>query len=196
MGDIFQHDDGATALSEEEKQDLKPKWATTKKELNDLEARNIFKAQVWLLQNKTKILNMSFLQTLHKKMFDDVWLWAGKFRVTEKNIGIAPYLVSSELKKLYDDTAYWMEHKTYPPNEIALRFHHRLVQIHPFPNGNGRIARIMADLIMKCQGEKEFDWGEKSLIAASELRKKYINSLRKADEGDYSELFSLVKNEE
>jgi len=191
--DIFETDDSATPLSEEEKQDLKQKWVTTKHDLNKLEAKGIFKAQVWLLTNKTDILNTAFLQKLHKKMFADVWNWAGKFRTTEKNIGIAPYLVSSELKKLYDDTAYWIEHKTYPPYEIAIRFHHRLVQIHPFPNGNGRIARIMADLIMRCLGEKEFDWGETSLIEISELRKNYIAALRKADDGDYSPLLEFVQ---
>jgi len=192
MSDIFEADDDSTSLSEEEKHDLKQKWVTTKDELNKLEAKGIFGAQVWLLGYKKDILNVQFLQKLHKKMFADVWDWAGKFRITEKNIGIAPYLVTSELKKLYDDVHYWIEHKTYSPKEIALRFHHKLVQIHPFPNGNGRISRIMADLIMKKLGQKEFSWGEGGLIKVSELRQKYIQALQKADRGDYSGLLELI----
>ncbi|MDR1327280.1 MAG: mobile mystery protein B [Heliobacteriaceae bacterium] len=192
MSNIFEADDSSTPLSEEEKPDLKQKWITTREELNEFEAKGIFEAQVWLLTHKANILNTRFLQKLHKKMFANVWKWAGKFRVTEKNIGIAPYLISSELKNLYDDVAYWIENKTYKPYEIALRFHHKLVHIHPFPNGNGRISRIMADLIMKRLNEKEFDWGEGSLIEISKLRKNYINALRKAASGDYSELLEFI----
>jgi len=192
MNDIFTVDDASTPLSDEERQDLKQKWAATKGELNDLEAKNIFKAQIWLLTNKTDILNAAFLQKLLKKMFADVWKWAGKFRTSENNLGVAPYSVSSELKKLYDDAAYWIENKTYEPCEIAVRFHHRLVQVHPFPNGNGRISRIMADLILKRLNGKEFDWCVSCLLEPSEIRKNYIAALQKADNGDYSALLDFT----
>jgi Fic-DOC domain mobile mystery protein B len=189
---LFEYENDSTLLSEEEKDELKPKWITTKNELNEVEAQNICKAQIYIQSCQKDFLTVPFLQKLHKKMFGDVWKWAGKFRVSEKNLGVAPYLISSELKKLYDDTKYWIEHKTYSPKEIALRFHHRLVQIHPFPNGNGRISRMMADQIMQCMGADELDWGAKSFVEAGSLRKNYIDALHKADAGDYSALFALI----
>lgn len=193
MTDIFVADDNSTPLTEEEKQGLKAKWITTRAELNEMEAQNIAKAEIWLL-NKTKkdIFTEQFIKTLHKKMFDSVWSWAGKFRTTERNIGIAPYLISSQLKILLDDVNFWIKNNTFEPKEIALRFHHRLVQIHPFPNGNGRISRIMADLIMKQLKLEPFCWGSDNLIEISELRKKYISALQKADNGDYTDLINFV----
>ena len=136
-------------LTEEEKQGLKAGWITNRSELNEMETAGIAEAEIWLMTNKKDILSESFLKTLHKKMFGEVWLWAGSFRTTERNIGVAPYNIQPELRKLFDDIKYWIENKTYPEKEIAIRFHHRLVQIHPFPNGNGRISRLMADLLMR-----------------------------------------------
>ena len=117
----------------------------------------------------------------------------GKFRKTERNIGVAPYEISSKLKILLDDTNFWIENKIYSEHEIAIRFHHRLVQIHPFPNGNGRISRLMADLIMRKQGKKDLNWGTGNLTEISELRKQYIAALQEADNGDYSKLMEFVK---
>ena len=129
---IFETDDNSTPLTEEEKQQLKVQWVTTRSELNALETKGIAEAEVWLLKNKKKILNENFIKTLHKKMFGDIWKWAGSFRTTERNIGVAPYEIQPKLRILLDDTAYWIENKTYQEKEIAVRFHHKLVQIHPF----------------------------------------------------------------
>ena len=190
---IFETDDNSTPLTEEEKQQLKAKWVTTRSELNELETKGIAEAEIWLLKNKKDILNESFIKTLHKKMFGDVWKWAGTFRTTERNIGAAPYEIQTKLRILLDDVKFWITHKTYPEKEIAIRFHHRLVQIHPFPNGNGRISRIMADLLMRSFGLKNLDWGSGNLTEISELRKQYIEALRGADKSDYTLLINFVK---
>ncbi len=189
---IFETDDNSTPLTEEEKQQLKEKWITTRAELNELETKGITKAEIWLLKNKKDILNEKFIKTLHKKMFDKVWKWAGKFRTTERNIGVAPYQIQPQLRVLLDDIKFWIENKTYSEKEIAIRFHHRLVQIHPFPNGNGRISRLMADLLMKKLGKKDFNWGNGNLTEISELREKYIKALQEADKGDYTLLMNFV----
>lgn len=189
---IFETDDNSTPLTEEEKQQLKAKWVTTRSELNELETKGIAEAEIWLLKNKKAILNESFIKTLHKKMFGDVWKWAGTFRTTERNIGAAPYEIQPKLRILLDDVKFWITHKTYPEKEIAIRFHHRLVQIHPFPNGNGRISRIMADLLMRSFGLENLDWGSGNLTEISELRKQYIEALRDADKGDYTLLIKFV----
>ena len=191
---IFETDDNSTPLTEEEKQGLKAGWITNRSELNEMETAAIAEAEIWLMTNKNDILSESFLKTLHKKMFGEVWLWAGSFRTTERNIGVAPYNIQPELRKLFDDIKYWIENKTYPEKEIAIRFHHRLVQIHPFPNGNGRISRLMADLLMRKFGLPDLNWGSGDLTEISELRKQYIDALRQADRGDYTALIGFVGN--
>jgi len=195
MSNIFEADDNSTPLTEEEKQGLIPSWVTNGSELNDLESRGIFDAEKWLLTSRQKdLLSEKFIKLVHKKMFEATWKWAGKSRKTERNIGVAPYAIGVELQKLFDDVNYWIEHKTYPPIEIGARFHHRLVYIHPFPNGNGRHSRLMADLLMKKLNEKPLNWGQGSLVEISELRKTYIEALRKADRGDYSTLLAFVSS--
>lgn len=191
---IFETDDNSTPLTEEEKQQLKAKWVTTRLELNELETKGIANAEIWLLKNKKDILSEAFIKTLHKKMFGEIWKWAGTFRTSERNLGVAPYEIQPRLRILLDDTKFWIVNKTYSKKEIAIRFHHRLVQIHPFPNGNGRISRIMADLIMRSFGLKNLDWGSGNLTEISELRSKYILALQEADRGNYELLINFVEN--
>lgn len=190
---IFETDDNSTPLTEEEKQQLKAKWVTTRSELNELETKGIADAEIWLLKNKKDILSETFIKALHKKMFGDIWKWAGNFRTTERNIGVAPYEIQPKLRILLDDIRFWIANRTYSEKEIAIRFHHRLVQIHPFPNGNGRISRIMADLIMRNFGLNDLDWGSGNLTEISELRTKYISALQEADNGDYTKLINFIK---
>ena len=189
---IFETDDKSTPLTEEEKQQLKAKWITTRSELNELETKGIADAEIWLLKNKKDILNETFIKNLHKKMFGNIWKWAGSFRTSERNIGVAPYEIQPKLRILLDDVKFWIDNRTFSPKEIAIRFHHRLVQIHPFPNGNGRISRLMADLLMKQFGLSALDWGSGSLTEISELRRKYISALQDADNGDYSLLLNFI----
>lgn len=192
--DIFEADDNSTPLTAEEKDGLKLKWITLRSELNEAEARNIAQAQIWLMSNKNKdVCSDTFLRELHKKMFGDVWKWAGTYRTSERNIGVVPYQIPIKLMQLFDDVKFWIEKKTYSNREIAVRLHHKLVQIHPFPNGNGRISRLMADLVLeKLEGTK-FYWGNTNLVNVSEVRSAYIAALRKADAGDYSALMEFTQ---
>lgn len=193
--DIFETDDNSTPLTAEEKDGLKLKWITLRSELNEAEARNIAQAQIWLMSNKKKdIYSDTFLRELHKKMFGDVWKWAGTYRTSERNIGVAPYQIPMKLMQLFDDMKFWIENKTYSNHDIAVRLHHKLVQIHPFPNGNGRVSRLMADQVLeKLEGTKLY-WGNTNLVNVSEVRSAYIAALREADEGDYSALIEFTQN--
>ncbi len=192
--DVFEADDNSTPLTAEEKNGLKLKWITLRSELNEAEARNIAQAQIWLMSTKNKdIFSDTFLRELHKKMFGDVWKWAGAYRTSERNIGVAPYQIPIKLMQLFDDVKFWIENKTYSNREIAVRLHHKLVQIHPFPNGNGRASRLMADLVLeKLEGTK-LCWGNTNLVNVSEARNTYIAALRKADAGDYTDLMEFTK---
>ena len=193
--DIFEADDNSTPLTAEEKDGLKLKWITLRSELNEAEARNIAQAQVWLISNKNKdIFSDTFLRELHKKMFGDVWKWAGTYRNSERNIGVAPFQIPIKLMQLFDDVKFWIENKTYSNREIAVRLHHKLVQIHPFPNGNGRVSRLMADLVLEKLEESKLYWGNTNLVNVSEIRSSYIAALRKADAGDYTDLIEFTKS--
>jgi Fic-DOC domain mobile mystery protein B len=193
MDILFEAEDNATPLTEEETQGLKQKWITQRSELNEMEMQGILSAEKWLAGNPSKdVLDESFLRKLHAKMFANVWVWAGAFRTTEKNIGVAPYQIPIKLKDLFDDVRFWVENGTYSLQEIVVRFHHKLVLIHPFPNGNGRISRLMADLLAKQIGGKPLYWGSSDLVSVSATRTRYINALQMADGGDYSDLIAFT----
>jgi len=198
MGLDFVYNEGQTPLDEDEKDGLRLKSITTQGELDEFEQLNIEKAIEWTIHTKfkpEKILTEKFIKDLHKKMYDEVWKWAGEFRKTEKNIGIAWSKIGIELKVLFDDTRYWIENKTYPPEEIAIRFKHRIVSIHCFPNGNGRHSRIMADIIMESIfGKEVFSWHQSNMVKANEIRKKYITALQDADDGNIRPLIEFAKN--
>ncbi len=189
-------EEGQTLVSEEEKAGLKIKMITLQRELDVFELQNIAKARKWVKKKKVSavdVLNEAFLKKLHQHMFDDVWKWAGKFRQSEKNIGVPWVRVAREVKVLCDDAQFWVEHETFPPEEIALRFKHRLVSIHCFPNGNGRHARMMADVLMEqVFGLAVFSWRAGDLISATEERKMYIAALRAADRGDIGPLLDFA----
>ncbi|MBV6483915.1 MAG: hypothetical protein KFKLKKLM_00379 [Flavobacteriales bacterium] len=198
MGLEFVYKDGQTPLEEEEKDGLKIKSITTQGELDEFEQLNIEKAVEWIIHTNLKpenILTEKFVKNLHKKMYGDVWKWAGEFRRTEKNIGIPWTKIGLELKNLLDDTNYWIENKTFSPEEIAIRFKHRIVSIHCFPNGNGRHSRMMADIIMESIfGNDIFAWHQSNMVKANEIRKEYINALKEADNGNVKPLIEFAKN--
>lgn len=198
MGLEFDYKDGQTPLEEEEKDGLKIKSITTQGELDEFEQLNIEKAVEWTIHTNLKpknILTEKFIKDLHKKMYGDVWKWAGEFRRTEKNIGIPWTKIGLELKNLLDDTKYWIENKTFSPEEIAIRFKHRIVSIHCFPNGNGRHSRMMADIIMESIfGNEIFSWHQSNVVKANEIRKEYINALKEADKGNVKPLIEFAKN--
>jgi len=198
MGLNLKYIDGQTLLAEEDKEGLKIGSITTQTELDEFEQLNIEKVVEWLLRVKLKperILTVKFIIDLHKKMFSDVWRWAGKFRTADTNIGVNWTKIELGLKHLIDDTKYWIEHQTYLPEEIAIRFKHRIVSIHCFPNGNGRHSRMMADIISESIfGEEIFSWHESNMVESDETRKVYITALRAADNGDINPLIEFAKN--
>ncbi|WP_372769945.1 mobile mystery protein B [Lutibacter sp.] len=198
MGLDLKYEDGQTPLDDDEKKGLKINSITTQKELDEFEQLNIEKTVEWTIHSNLKpekILTEKFIKDLHKKMYGGVWKWAGEFRKSEKNIGIKWTQIGVELKNLIDDTKYWIENKTYSPEEIAIRFKHRIVAIHCFPNGNGRHSRMMADIIMESIFGKEiFTWHESNMVKADETRKNYIKALREADNGNINPLIEFARN--
>ena len=190
----FDYPNGATPLDPDEILGLKYKHVTTRTELDHLEQSNIESGLQWLRNaRKVDVLNEGFLRTLHKKLFGEVWNWSGQFRTTEKNIGVDPRQIGVQLRILLDDVRYWIDNKTYPTKEIALRFHHRLVQIHLFPNGNGRHARIAADILLRHLLKADpIDWAAGADLQSMNLRRtEYIDALRAADAHDYEKLLQF-----
>ncbi len=195
MSDLFDEPDNATPLEPEERDGLLQTWITYRSELNEAEQANIAAGAAWAYrQRRWDILTDAFINQLHAKMFGDVWAWAGDYRPTERNIGIDPARIPVELRMALDDVGYWIENKTYPPDEIAVRLHHRLVAVHPFPNGNGRTARLMADLLVERLGQEPFTWGSVSLTDVSETRTRYIAALKAADNHDIGPLLEFARS--
>ncbi|HEX05492.1 MAG TPA: mobile mystery protein B [Bacteroidetes bacterium] len=191
---LDEQDDASTPLTEEEREQLAPSYITLRSELNEAEQANILEAEEWAFSRKRDVLDERFLKNLHQRMFGRVWRWAGKFRQSERNIGVDAYRISTGLRQLVDDCRYWIENGTYDPDEIATRFHHHLVLIHPFPNGNGRHARLAADLLLTASGRPRFTWGRINLVDASKTRKAYVAALRAADNHDYGPLLQFVRS--
>ncbi len=194
MTDLGQEPDGATPLAPEERQGLLPAQVTHRHELNELEQQNIAKALLWAIARNHNPLAEPFVRGLHRRMFDDVWRWAGTYRLTNKNIGCDYWLVQERLYQLIANTQYWVDNKTYGHDEIAVRYAHGLVQIHPFPNGNGRWSRLMGDVLARRLGEAAFSWGGNALADASQTRKAYIAALKKADDNEIAPLLAFARS--
>jgi Fic-DOC domain mobile mystery protein B len=190
--------DGQTPLDEEEKDGLLIPTIATRGELDEFEQQNIEQAIQWTLGRSFKpaaLFTEDFIRTVHKRMYADVWAWAGDFRITNKNIGVAKWQIPSDLKYLLDDAKYWHENNTYPPDEIAVRFKHRIVSIHCFPNGNGRHSRLMADIIIeKIYKLPVFSWGAANLSSEGDTRTAYLKAVKTADKGDYSLLLAFARS--
>ncbi len=196
MGLAMKYCSGQTALDEDEADGLRLKIITTHGELNEFEQQNIERAMIWLKTKKLKeedLFAEKFIKDLHLRMYADVWKWAGQFRKTDKNIGVEKHSIPMFLKQLLDDSRYWISNKSFPEKEIALRFKHRIVQIHCFANGNGRHSRLIADCIMEKLFKKPaFTWGAGMTVAQAELRSAYITALKEADSGDYTRLIEFA----
>lgn len=198
MGLKLEYINGQTPINEEEKEGLRIETISTQKELDEFEQLNIEEALQWVFTKKFKpqqVFTEKFICNLHKRMYGNVWSWAGKFRKTEKNIGVKSYLIPMQLKNLCDDSLFWIENKTYTSKEIAIRFKHRLVSIHCFPNGNGRHSRLMADiLIEKIFGNTPFSWGAENLSKDSNTRKAYLKAIKEADNNKYQPLLDFANS--
>ncbi len=198
MGLDLNYSEGQTPLDEDEKEGLLIPTISTRGELDEFEQLGVEKANEWLLSRSLtveKILSEDFVKDLHKRMFSDIWEWAGEFRNSNKNIVVDKFTIGIELKKLLDDCKYWVGNKIFSEDEIAVRLSHRMVLIHPFTNGNGRHSRLIADvLITKVFGKTYFTWGSKNLVQQGEARKKYLQALRTADKNDYKALTKFARS--
>jgi Fic-DOC domain mobile mystery protein B len=196
---LFTTGDGNTPLSSEEQADLIPNLST-KEELNEWERQNILEANIWALDTKRfslrNPLTEPFVRDLHRRMFDETWRWAGKYRTSEKNIGIFHHQIRNELPKLLGDVQYWIENHTFGHDEISIRLHHRLVFIHPFPNGNGRHARLMSDVLCQKQGRPLFTWGgaKADIMLPGAIRDRYLAALRAADKQEIQPLLEFARS--
>jgi Fic-DOC domain mobile mystery protein B len=173
---------------------LKIKGIRTRKELNILEAENIRNVVVKYLavkpSRRTARFDVAWARRLHKEMFGDVWKWAGQFRTEDLNIGVAWHQVETSLQNLLDDLKCWLQHGTGLLDQ-AVMLHHRAVQIHPFRNGNGRWARMLANIWLRRHDHPPTEWPEETVGAQSTIRDEYIKAIRLADEGDYGPLMEL-----
>lgn len=185
--------DGATPLTDE-KEDLIPDHLTTRGQLNAWEQANIVRAETWAFGRSGPVMTtVEGLRELHRRMFSDTWRWAGQFRRSDKNIGVAKEMIWQNLATVCDDVRFWLDENTFATRETAARYHHRVVQVHPFPNGNGRHARLAADILLARHGEQRFDWlGGGSLDQIGPVRARYIDALRSADKGDYGPLLAYL----
>jgi Fic-DOC domain mobile mystery protein B len=198
MGLDLEYINGQMFLDEEEKDGLLILTIATRGELDEFEQQNIEKAVQWILGRTFKpelFFTEDFVRMLHKRMYADVWAWAGEFRKTNKNIGVDKWKIPSDLKYLLDDAKYWHENNTYTQDEIAVRFKHRIVSIHCFPNGNGRHSRLLADIIIeKIYKQPVFSWGAANLSDEGDARKSYLKAIKTADRGDYSLLLAFARS--
>lgn len=186
--------DGHTALGPDEMDGLLPTYIATRGELNEAEQDNISKALRRQAPTWNQLLDDKYLRGFHKAMFGEVWSWAGAYRRRETNLGIEPAGIAAAVRALVDDTRTWIEHGTFDRDDTCIRFHHRLVAIHPFPNGNGRHGRYCADYLVEALGDARFTWGAGQLVSGHELRRAYISSLRAADGGVFGELQSFARS--
>jgi Fic-DOC domain mobile mystery protein B len=184
--------EGATPLAADEAADLIPGHVRTRAQLNVWEQENILAATLWTQRTRSSALDERTIRELHRRMFDRTWRWAGMYRRTDKNIGVDWSTIAVEVRKLIDDGGYWIRERVYEIDESAVRLHHRLVRIHPFPDGNGRHARLWCDLLMQQNGRRPILWQGDQLDSAGEARRAYISSLRAADGGNLGPLLGLL----
>lgn len=192
-------DEHATPLGPDERLGLKLSDITFRKELNEAEFDNIAKGERWAWRYRGDILTLEFANTLHQRMFGDVWKWAGHYsREQNRRIGADAHLIPVRLREALDDAKVWCDYNSYPADEIGVRFHWRLVTVHPYPNGNGRWSRLMADLLVGRLGVERFTWGSggqlQALAEATVIRRRYISALQKADDGDFADLIAFARS--
>jgi Fic-DOC domain mobile mystery protein B len=193
----FQYAPGATPLDPDEAAGLVPSHITTQADLNAWEQANILQAVRWVArQKKRDLLTEGFVRDLHRRMFDQTWKWAGTFRQSNKNIGVDWTQVAVKLRNLLDNTRFQIDHKVFEPDELVVRFHHQLVWVHAFPNGNGRHARLMADVLAQQLGRPRMTWGgaDVELVSMGTVRARYLKALREADQGQWSALIAFARS--
>lgn len=194
MNGAFDEPADATPLAPEERDGLIPSHVTLRSELNELEQENIVLADTWVFQRKRAVLDEPFGRGLHRRMFNQVWRWAGRYRKTNKNIGVDHWLIEPRLREALDNTRYQIERESFAPDEIAARFHHALVFVHPFSNGNGRWGRLMADVLAVTLSRPRFSWGRSTLRDADTTRRAYVAALRAADDHRFEDIIAFARS--
>ena len=193
----FHYAPGATPLDPDEAAGLVPTHITTQGDLNAWEQINIVQGDRWAArQKKRDLLDEWFIRDLHRQMFDKTWQWAGTFRKTNKNIGVDSTQVAVKLRNLLDNTKYQIENRVFDADETAVRLHHPLERSHAVPNGNGRHARLTADLLVIRLERPRLTWGggEASITTMGELRDQYLAALRAADQGQFNDLIAFARS--
>lgn len=186
--------DGATPLDPDEAEGLIPELET-QKQLNEWEHANILKAYPWAFGRAgLRVFDMEFALELHRRMFDETWKWAGTLRRSDKNRGVHWPTILDRLRDVLDNAAYWRAHKTFPLDEAAVRFHHQLVWVHPFPNGNGRFSRLMAEILIANENAAPFTWGSADPTIQARARDLYLAALHDADGGKFASLLSFARS--
>jgi len=197
MGLNLEFGEGQTPIDADERDSLLIPTITNRRDLDEFEQLNIEDAVEWTMRRKFSVENIlteNFIREAHRKMFGRTWSWAGEFRTTNKNLGVDKTMIREELKKRFDDCTHWIAHRVFSPDEVALRFSHRLVSVHPFPNGNGRHSRLMADVLAAHGYDLPvFTWGMATLVQPGEARKKYLSALKEADGGNYEPLILFAR---
>lgn len=189
------HADGATPLDPDEAVGLIPTHITTRGQLDAWEQANILQAQEWMFSRPhSEVLTREYATHLHRRMFSSTWRWAGVFRRTDKNIGVPWFTIPTRLEDLIENAKYWLANSTYDVDEAAVRFHHQLVAIHPFPNGNGRYGRLMVDALLLSLDCALFTWGGGELVKSGTPRDRYLAALREADRGQLGPLMEFVRS--
>ncbi len=198
MGLNLDYSDGQTPLDEEEKEGLLIPSVANKGELDEFEQQNIEEAIQWILGRSLKaetIFSERFVKSLHERMYGEIWKWAGQFRKSDKNLGIDKWQIPVALKTLLEDALFWVQNETYEADEIAIRFKHRIVNVHCFSNGNGRHSRLMADIIVeKLYKRSVFSWGAANLSKESRIREIYLRAVKEADKGNYQLLIDFARS--
>lgn len=196
--ELLEEPDDATPLTANERHDLIPATVATRADLNEWERENILIARTWALTPRQLArhdpLTEEYLRLLHRRMFDRTWRWAGSFRTSDRNLGYPPHLIAPAVRDLLQDVRYWIDHRVFDDDQIAVRAHHRLVVVHPWPNGNGRHARLFADVMNARSKRPQFTWGRvMDLTHAGSARRAYIAALRAADANDFAPIIEFAR---
>lgn len=187
--------EGATPLLAEARAGLIPSGVSLRHELNEYEQANIAEARMWAVDRKRNPVDVAFCKNLHKRMFGQVWAWAGAYRShNTRPVGCEYPHIEQQLYQLVENTKFWIDNRIFAPDEIAVRYHHGLVKIHPFANGNGRWSRLMGDVLARYLDRPVFSWGGSQLVGADEVRNAYLAALRKADGDVFHDLLAFARS--
>lgn len=185
--------DGHTLVPDDELEHLKLSYIRTRGELNAAEQAGI--ARVYASRRRPtldRLLDDLYLRRLHRRMYDQVWDWAGRYRLVDTNIGIDPPQIPAAVRDLVAGAKMWFDGGD--PSVEAVRLYHRLVFIHPFVNGNGRFSRLAAHFAGRALDIEPFTWGASLGLDTTTLRRRHLEALWAADAGDLDPLIVFSRS--